>query len=198
MTMNNDDLNKLRAAASERDADSTQFYLKKLFHQMEFVIALGIAAEQAHGYVETFERYHPDEVWVRKMLVQIVMTASAPDEAIIQQSFQHFTTPGTANFFKSLYDLYQGTQKKHQSEARIGYLVSAVVNAMTAHLVELYFGDRLVDWEAYRAQGDNFAQLAMDFWTNEAVVERDRVLWHQLADDIAVKLERFSQGRSHS
>lgn len=185
------DLQSLRAAAHQRSANDTQFMLKKLFQQMEFVIALGVAAEQAHAYVDTFERYHPEEIWARRMLVQIVMTASAPDESIIQQAFQHFTTPGTANFFKALYDLYQGTQEKHASSARIGFLVSACVNAMTAELVELYFGTRPDAWEAYRAQGAHFQQIALDFWTDEAIVARDVSLWLQLADKIEAASKRY-------
>lgn len=189
------DLGELRRAAQNRDAEQLQFLLKKLFQQMEFVIALGIATEQVYGYVETFERYHPQEVWPRRMLVQIVMTATAPDESIIQQAFQHFTTPGTANFFKALYDLYQATQKRHQREARLGFLVSAVVNANTAALVEGYFGPRPDDWEAYRAQGEQFQQIALAFWTDEAIAEQHRAQWLAVADAIETTLnERSSRG----
>jgi signal transduction protein with GAF and PtsI domain len=114
------------------------------------------------------------------------MTASAPDESVIQQAFQHFSTPGTANYFKALHDLYQATQKKHNSQARLGFLVSATVNAMTAQLVELYFGEQPDVWERYRAQGDDFNTLAVAFWTDERVVARDAALWENLADKLEV------------
>lgn len=184
------DVAKLRAAAQTRDPDQKQFLLKKLYGQLAFVVALGVSTETAHNYVATFERYHPQEVWPRRMLRQIVMTASAPDEAVIQQAFQHFTTPGTANFFKALYDLFQGTQTRHQSEARLGFLVSAAVNSITAELVELYFGGQPALWETYRAQGPDFAAVALAFWTDERVAARDAAAWDDLATRLAAAYDR--------
>lgn len=185
-----DDLQMLRAAAANRSADELQFTLKKLFLTLEFVRALGITAECAFRYVDTFERYHPGEIWARRMIMQIVATATAPDRAIIEQAFQHFTAPGSANFLKTMHDLYEATQKTHQREARVGYLVSAVVNAMTAELVELYFGQRPTEWESYRAQAGDFRQIALDFWTDEAVAARDIQLWLTLADAIEREFAR--------
>jgi hypothetical protein len=184
-----EDIAKLQAAATDRDADQKQFLLKKLYKQTEFVVTLGVSTEQAHLYTPTFEAYHPAEVWPRRMLRQIVMTATTPDEAIIQQAFQHFHTPGTANYFKALYDLYQGTQKRHGSEARIGFLVSAVVNSIMAELVEMYFGGRQHLWEAYRAQGDDFTEIAVTFWTDAAVAARDVRAWQ----DVAGRLQQAHQ-----
>ncbi len=185
-----EDIAKLRAAAQDRDADQKQFLLKKLYKQLAFVVALGASTETAHNYVDTFERYHPEEVWPRRMLRQIVMTASAPDEAVIQQAFQHFTTPGTANFFKALYDLFQGTTTRHAPDARLGFLVSAAVNSMTAALVEGYFGDQPALWEAYRAQGPDFTEIALAFWTDEQVAAHDIAAWDALADRLMEAYER--------
>lgn len=184
------DLADLRAAAEAREADRAQFLLKRLFQQMEFVLALGIAAEQVYQHVETFERYHPGEVWARRMLVQVVMTATAPDRSVIEQAFQHFNTPGSANFIKGLYDLYQGTEKTNSSAARVGFLVSAAVNAMTARLVERYFGERPETWGAYRAQSVDFQQVALDFWTNDDVSALDTQMWLAIADEVEDKINR--------
>lgn len=190
MSTFHEDIAKLRAAAQARDPEQKQFLLKKLYKQIPFVVALGVSTEQAHNYVATFEQYHPDEIWPRQMLRQIVMTASAPDESVIQQAFQHFTTPGTANFFKALYDLFQGTQTKHSSEARLGFLVSAVVNSITAELVELYFGDQPDVWETYRAQGPDFTEIALAFWTDERVIAHDAAAWDNLATRLKETYER--------
>jgi hypothetical protein len=187
------DLAKLRDAARARDADQKQFLLKKLYKQLEFVVVLGVSAERTHAYVGTFERYHPDEIWARRMLRQIVMTASAPDESIIHQAFQHFTTPGTANFFKALYDLYQGTQKRHASDARLGFLVSAVVNSVMAELVETYFGPQPDLWDRYRAAGEDYAEIALAFWTDEHVAAHDVDAWISLVDRLEVAFERIQQ-----
>lgn len=179
-----DDLAAMRQAAHAREADQLQFLLKQHFHRMEFVRALGVAAEQAHRYTDTFERYHPGEIWARRMLTQIVMTATAPDRSLIEQAMQHFSTPGTANFVKALHDLFEGTQKDNQSEARIGSLVSATVNAMTAELVELYFGERPDEWAAYRTRAQNAHTIALAFWTNEQVAARDTALWLAVIDKV--------------
>ena len=180
----------LRRAAHERDADTLQFTLKQVFQKLDFVVALGIAAEQAYRYVDTFEQYHPEEVWPRRMLMLIVTTATAPERQIIEEAFKHFETPGSANFIKAMYDLYQGTQETNQSQARLGFLVSAVVNAITAELVELYFGKRPEQWTAYRAQAENAPQIAMDFWTNEAVSQQDTKRWLAVADAVEKRLDR--------
>ncbi len=179
-----DDITALRDAARARQADQAQFLLKKLFLQTEFVRALGIAAEQAYRHVPTFERLHPGEVWARRMILQIVNTATAPERSIIEQAFQHYETPGTANFIKAMYDLFQATQDTNPGEARIGFLVSAVVNAMTAELVALYFEPRPDDWAAYRAQDERFQGIALAFWTDDAVAERDTALWLAIADAV--------------
>jgi hypothetical protein len=184
------DIDKLRAATQGRQPEQKQFLLKKLYKQLAFVVALGVSTETAHDYADTFERYHPEEIWPRRMLRQIVMTASAPDESVIQQAFQHFTTPGTANYFKALYDLYQGTQTKHLPDARLGFLVSAAENSITAQLVELYFGGQPGLWETYRAQGPDFTEIALAFWTDERVIARDAAAWDQLAARIVEAYER--------
>ncbi len=188
--MTTQDLNALRQAVQAREADQSQFMLKRLFQELEFVRALGIAAEQVHQYLPTFERDHPDEVWPRRMLNQIVMTATAPDRVIIEQALQHFDTPGTANFIKALFDLFQATQKEHASEARLGFLVSATVNAMTAELVELYFGDKPTAWADYRSQSEGAQQIALDFWTNADVAARDRERWLQTVDAVEQQLKQ--------
>lgn len=185
-----DDITALRQAAQERNADEAQFLLKRLLPELEFVLALGLAAEQTYRFVDTFEQNHPGEVWARRMILQIVNTATAPERTIIEQAFQHFTTPGTANFIKAMYDLFEATQKTNASAARIGFLTSAIVNAMTAELVDVYFGSRPDVWAEYRSQGENFNQIAVDFWTDDAVAERDTMLWLRLADEIEKKLAR--------
>jgi hypothetical protein len=81
-----------------------------------------------------------------------------------------------------LYDLFQATQKTNQSEARIGFLVSAIVNAMTAELVEMYFGEHLDEWEAYRTHTEGVEQIALNFWIDDSVARRDAALWHEIAD----------------
>ncbi len=190
MTDDQPQLDQLRHAARGRDADELQFALKQLFGRLDFVEALGIAAEQTYQYVDTFEGYHPEEVWPRRMLLMIVNTATAPERQIIEEAFKHFETPGSANFIKAMYDLYQGTQETNQREARLGYLVSAVVNAITADLVERYFGERQDQWQAYREQGEDFQQIALDFWTHDDVAQRDTNRWLGVADAIQARLNR--------
>ncbi len=182
------DLQDLRAAARERDADRQQFVLKKLFMGMEFIAALGVTAECAYAYADTFERYHPDETWARTMVRQIVLNGVKPDEQAIKQAFQEFSTPGTANFLKALYDIYQGTDDRNQREARLGFLVSACVNSIMAHLVERWFGPRPARWQSYRTGAD--PQIALAFWTDEDIAATDTALWLKLADSIEAFVNR--------
>ena len=192
------DIDALRQAARERNPEQTQFVLKRLFLNMSFYRALAVSVERAHAFLETFERYYPGADWARQVIVQITSLATAPQ--LPAEALRDYTAPGAANFFKALSDLAHSVQQNEQKEARIGYLVSAVVNAITAELVETYYGDRLDDWECVRTsridpatgqyEDPEVTRIAYDFWTDETVAARDITAWLAVADAVAANMER--------
>ncbi len=194
-----DDLEALRKAAQERDPNQAQFLLKRIFLNMPFYRALAVAVERVYRHVETFERDHPDAIWARQALVQIASLGAAPGE-LPPEAMKDFNSPGAANFVKALFDLAHATRQGSQIEARIGYLVSAVVNAIMAELVASWYGPRLDEWERVRQNRIDPAtgqyshpeanQIAYRFWTDADVARRDTAAWQQVVDRIAQHMNR--------
>ncbi|MGV2435189.1 MAG UNVERIFIED_CONTAM: hypothetical protein LVT10_10200 [Anaerolineae bacterium] len=182
--MPSSDLAQLWSAVEQRNEEQKAYLLRKVFIQMEFITALSIVTDAAYAYCDIFEGEHAGEVWARKVLVQMVMTATPPDEGLIQSAFQHYDTPGTANFLKGLHDLYQATQSKHAREARLGYLVSSLIHIQTAWLVWTYFHARREVWQRYRLQGEDFYTIALAFWDDPTVIGRDRHNWQSVLEHL--------------
>ena len=86
---------------------------------------------------------------------------------------------------KALADLARALQPG-ELPGRIGYLVSATVNAIMAELVEQYYGRRLDAWALAREEPSSPAaqRIAYAFWTDEEVALLDTDAWLQIADAI--------------
>jgi len=195
------DIDALSTAAIERDHEKAQFLLKKLLAQLDFFVALAAAIEPVYEFVDTWEQYYPDEVWARRLLVAIVSFGAPPDESVSQAALrQDFTAPGAGNFLKAVADIVQSMQAKHQPGARVGYLVSAIVNAVMAELVEFWYRDRPDEWERARLnpfdsstgkyRDPQATQIAYQFWTDPEVTRRDTQAWLAIAHSIEEKLDR--------
>ena len=177
-------LDQLRTAAEARDPERCQFLLKSLFIEMEFYHALAVVIERAQSFLETFELYHAEGAFARQILMQMVNTGKAPAR-LPPEAMQDLDFPGGANFMKALSDLAHALQPG-PLPPRVGYLVSATVNAIMAELVEHYYGRRSDDWALVREQpADPRAQdVAYAFWIDEEVALLDTDHWLQVADSI--------------
>lgn len=185
------DLRKLRQAAEARDPERCQFLLKSLFMGMDFYLALAVAIERAQGFLETFEIYHADGQFARQILMQMVNTGRAPPR-LPPAALRDFEQPGAANFMQALADLARALQPG-ALPPRVGYLVSATVNAIMAELVEQYYGRRFYAWQRVRQQpqSEEARAIAYAFWLDEDVALLDTDNWLQVADSI----ERHQQRR---
>jgi len=183
-------LEQLRQAAEARDPERCQFLLKSLFMEMEFYLALAVVIERARSFLDTFELYYPDGAFARQILMQMVNTGTAPAR-LPPEALRDFDFPGAANYMKALSDLAHALQQG-PLPPRIGYLVSATVNAIMAELVEHYYGRRPEAWERARKQPDDPAarEIAYAFWTDEEVALLDTDDWLQVADSIARHTQR--------
>ncbi len=177
-------LRQLCDAAEARDPDRRQFLLKALFMDMEFYPALAVAVERARGFLETFELYYPDGGFARQILTQMVNTGTAPSR-LPPEAQRNFEGPGAANFMKAVSDLAHALQPG-PLPPRIGYLVSATVNAIMAELVEQYYGGRLDAWQIVRATPDTASAraIAYAFWLDEDVALLDIDHWLSVAESI--------------
>ncbi len=183
-------IEQLRNAAEARDPERCQFMLKSLFMELDFYLALAVAMERARSFLETFETYYPDGVFARQILMQMVNTGTAPAR-LPPEALRDFEYPGTANFMKALADLAHALQPG-PLPPRIGYLVSATVNAIMAELVEHYYGPRPQAWAQVRAAPADPAasEIAYAFWTDEDIALLDTDHWLQVAEGIEQLLER--------
>ena len=176
---------ELRKAAEARDPERCQFLLKTLFMELDFYLALAVVIERARSFLETFETYYPDGVFARQILMQMVNTGTAPARLPLE-ALREFEYPGAANFMKALADLAHALQPG-PLPPRIGYLVSATVNAIMAELVEQYYGPRPQAWAQFRAEPAN-SEIAYAFWTDEDVALLDTDHWLQVADSVERRL----------
>lgn len=187
-------IEQLRNAAEARDPERCQFLLKTLFMELDFYLALAVVIERARAFLETFETYYPGGVFARQILMQMVNTGTAPSR-LPPEALRDFEYPGAANFMKALADLARALQPG-PLPPRIGYLVSATVNAIMAELVEHYYGPRPQAWAQVRAAPADTAasEIAYAFWTDEDVALLDTDHWLQVADSIEQHLQRQHSG----
>lgn len=183
-------LERLRQAAETRDPEQCQFLLKTLFIGMEFYPALAVVIERTQSFLETFETYYPDGIFARQILMQMVNTGTAPTR-LPPEAQRDFEYPGAANYMKALSDLAYALQPG-PLPPRIGYLVSATVNAIMAELVEHYYGQCPEAWALVRQKptSPEASEIAYTFWTDEEVALLDSDHWLQVADSIERHLQR--------
>jgi hypothetical protein len=201
------DLQDIRDAAYERNQQQLQFLLKRLLQSLNYYTALSVPLDSIRNFLEIFEDYYPEETWVRKLLLSINMYGLAPSEAVAEMALQQsFTIAGTGNFLKAVYDLTQAMQDKHTPEARIGFMASAVVNAIMAQLAEAWYGKRDKAWEGIRGSqhdlttgeyvDEKASRIAYTFWIHPDTAKMDTETWLALADNIEGKLKRLESTKS--
>lgn len=193
------DITALRQAAESRDPEQTQFLLKRIFLNMPFFRALAVVIERVHHHLPQFEAQHPDPIWARQALVQMTTLGTAPGK-LPEDALDTFTSPGTANFLKALSDVAHSLQQTNQLEARVGYLVSATVNAIMADVVYRYYVTRPKAWEKLRTADIDpttghytdpaVTQIALDFWTDADVAEHDVNGWLRVIEAIDTHSQR--------
>ena len=192
------DLDQFRQAAVARDPQPLHFLLKKQLQSLDYYVALAVVTERLYNFLDIFESYYPEEEWVRKLLVSIVSFGTAPDDRVATMAMQQsFSEPGAANYLKAIFDLTQSMQDHHTGEARIGFMASAIVNAIMAELVEAWYGLRPVQWQAVREAQSNpeedhpeATDIALSFWLNDETAALDTACWLEIADSLEAKLKR--------
>src|ERR1700753_4247196 len=94
-------LSDFRRAATEREAEQTQYALKLLLGQLEYYAALALTLETVYGFLDLFESYEPDATWVRTLLVQMASYGLAPDDTQAEAAvLARHEGPGVANYVK--------------------------------------------------------------------------------------------------
>jgi len=196
------DLTDLRAAAAERNQQQLQVLLKRLLRSLDYYVALSVPLERIWHWLPIFEKYYPEETWVRQLILAINSYGTVPDDSVAEMALQQqFNQPGAGNFIKAVYDTTQAMQDKHTGEARIGFMASAVVNAIMAELVEAWYGERDKAWQRVRENqfdpqtgeysDPQATQIAYIFWTDERTSALDTGTWLEIAATIEAKFKRM-------
>jgi hypothetical protein len=195
------DVKALRSAAEQREQQALQFLTKRLLGQLDYYPALAVVVERLYRWLDIFESYYPEETWARDLLLTINSYGMKPDEGAVAQALEaHYAEAGVANYVKALYDLSQAMQDRHTPEARVSYLVSALVNSTMAELVESYYGERPEAWVQVRANrfdpttgeasDPSAALIAYNFWTDAGTAALDSACWREIADSLERVLSR--------
>ncbi|MGJ3237413.1 MAG: hypothetical protein ACFE0Q_01780 [Anaerolineae bacterium] len=188
------DLQQLHQAIEKRDQEQLQFLLKRLLQSLDYYIALAVPLERVSDFLPIFEAHYPEETWVRQLLLMINNYGKAPENDITEMALQHsFNAPGMGNFLKAVFDITQAMQDRNTPEARVGFMASAVVNAIMAQLVYRWYGEREKAWEQVRDnQTDEQAtRIAYIFWTHPDTIANDQQYWREIADSLHEKLTRL-------
>lgn len=190
----------LRAAAKDREWNSLQATLTRIFADMSTTAALEIVINQLRAYLPTFEGYHADAPVVRGLLVTVMSYGFAP-ERLPEHLTTEFDTPGSGQFAQAVLEMCRAMQQDRDPSERPQLLTSAVANVFLAELSELWYRHRP---DAYARVRDNHIDpdtgeysdpeavnvIPMQFWIDDEVAKRDQTLWLKLAYAIERKVRR--------
>jgi hypothetical protein len=190
------DLQALRTAAQGREWTALQDRLKRMLARLEPLVAVEIAARRLHAHLPRFEFYYPEAGWLRELLLTIVSYGSAPrdlpDHAVTQ-----FPSPGCGNYVMAVLDLARAVQIGVSPFERYSYITNATANGVLAELMDLYFRERLEEWQHLNEQAAAInpatglsirEELTMKFWSDPAVAARDTAIWLEIAASLEEKL----------
>lgn len=189
------DLKALRAAASQREWNTSQDTFKRLITDIDLLVALQIPAEQVKAFLPIFGGYFPEAGWVKELLLTVVAYASAPKDLPVHTVGQ-FPAPGCGNFLMAVFDLARTVQTEYTVFERYSHLTNALANSILADLQHTYFSQHPEIYAKLRdLQDDDEAQAAArakiqyDFWLDDEVAARDTQLWLHVADQVRHLLE---------
>lgn len=195
------DIDDLRRAAQERNQEQAQYLLKRLLQSLDYYASIAIVAERLYGFLDIFESYHPDEEWVRQLLLGITSFGMAPNDSVAEMALQQrFDSPGSGNYLKAIYDLTQAMQSRHTAEARVGFMTSAIVNSIMAELAEAWYGENEDAWQRQRNNqvdpitgqysDPGAAEISAQFWLDPGTAAYDRACWLEVTRRVEESLER--------
>ena len=193
----NEVMDRLRAAAHERDWSSLQDILAEVLGQVEYFAGLEIALTRAHDLLPLFEQHHPDATWARALLVWLASYGAPPADLPLDAGLPH-DSPGANNFVTALVEIARSAERRTPYENRLRFLANAIGNLIVADLAAYWYGENNGMWEFQQAHGseldDETGQpisqtVYAAFWLDEAVAARDTAAWLALATRLETKMK---------
>jgi hypothetical protein len=190
-------LNRLRAAALERDWSVLQDTLADALSEVEYFAGLEIGLTRAHNHLPIFEQHHPDASWARALLVWLASYGAPPADLPMDAGLPH-DSPGANNFVTALVELARSAERKTPYENRIRFLANAIGNLIVADLAAYWYGENPNMWEFQQLQGSEIDDetgepisqtIYASFWLDDEVAARDTAAWLAIADQLEPKMK---------
>jgi len=190
-------LNRLRAAAVERDWSVLQDTLAEALGEVEYFAGLEIGLTRAHDHLPIFEQYHPDASWARALLVWLASYGAPPADLPMDAGLSH-ESPGANNYVTALVELARSAERKTPYENRIRFLANAIGNLIVANLAAYWYAENDDMWDFQQAHGSEIDEetgepisqtVYASFWLDDEVAARDRAAWLAIADQLERKMK---------
>lgn len=191
-------LEKLRAAAQERDWSLLPDQLAEALTHVEYFAGLEIALKRAYEHLPYFEAHHPEASWARALLVWLASYGAPPADLPMDAGLPHHS-PGAANYVSALIEVARSAERKTPYENRLRFLANAISNLIVAELAAAWYSENADVWAFQQEAGDEVDEetgepvrqvIQASFWLDERTGERDRAIWLEVVDQIEQKLGR--------
>jgi hypothetical protein len=190
-------LDRLRAAAYERDWSVLQDTLADALGAVEYFAGLEIALNRAYDHLPIFEQYHPDGGWARALLVWLASYGAPPADLPIDAGLPH-DSPGANNFVTALVEIARSAERKTPYENRVRFLANAIGNLIVADLAAYWYAANEDMWEFQQLHGSELDDetgepisqtVYASFWLDDEVAARDTAAWLAIADQLEPKMK---------
>jgi hypothetical protein len=190
-------LERLRAAALERDWSILQDTLAEVLAEVEYFAGLEIGLNRAHDHLPIFEAHHPEASWARALLVWLASYGAPPADLPMDASLPH-DSPGANNFVTALIELARSAERKTPYENRIRFLANAIGNLIVADLAAYWYAENDDMWDFQQVHGTEIDEetgepisqiVYASFWLDEDVAARDTAAWLTIADQLERKMK---------
>ena len=192
-----DVLDRLRAAALERDWSILQDTLAEVLGEVEYFVGLEIGLNRAHDHLPIFEAHHPDASWARALLVWLASYGAPPADLPMDAGLPH-DSPGANNFVTALVELARSAERKTPYENRIRFLANAIGNLIVAELAAYWYAENDDMWDFQQLHGSEIDEetgepisqiVYASFWLDNDVAARDTAAWLTVADQLQRKMK---------
>ena len=191
-------LNRLRAAALERDWSVLQDTLADALGEVEYFAGLEIGLTRAHDHLSIFEQAHPDASWARALLVWLASYGAPPADLPMDAGLPH-DSPGANNYVTALVELARSAERKTPYENRIRFLANAIGNLIVSDLAAYWYAENDDMWDFQQLHGSEIDEETSEpisqivyasFWLDDEVAARDSAAWLAIADQLERKMKR--------
>jgi hypothetical protein len=190
---NQDDLNALRQAGSERDWEKCRLLTQRLLLQLGQAECTRIAVYYAESYLSTFHEYHPDVDWPARIFegIEAVATTGTLEGNWPPDSPKEW--PRDFPILSALQSMWFMPEAM-ANPARIAKLATDAISRIFMSTLEEHWCSRYPElWERkFLPPDERDAEILSKFFQDPDVAALDTSLWHGLAGEIEKRLRSLN------